>query len=103
MFVNFNSLKKTNFRMFVYTAPIKFISSLGFIISIYMINYIDKNNIGNFLLCLSIIALLSIFSKAGLTFSTLRIMSIIYNNNDNERFFPNIKKILYLSTSLVLF
>ena len=59
MFVNFNSLKKTNFRMFVYTAPIKFISSLGFIMfNIYMINYIDKNNIGNFLLCLSIIALL---------------------------------------------
>lgn len=103
MFVNFNSLKKTNFRMFVYTAPIKFISSLGFIMfNIYMINYIDKNNIGNFLLCLSIIALLSIFSKAGLTFSTLRIMSIIYNNNDNERFFPNIKKILYLSTSISL-
>ena len=95
MFFNIKSISNKNIKLFIYTGPVKFISSLGFIIfNIFMINFLPKDDIGNFLLCLSIIALLSIFSKAGLTYVSLRIMSIIYDNNDNDRFFPHVKKII---------
>ncbi len=99
MFFNIFSINQKILKLFIFTGPVKFISSLGFIIfNIYMINFIEKVDLGNFLLCLSLIILLSIFSKAGLSYVVLRTMSVLYNNKDKKKFFPHIKQSLFLSS-----
>lgn len=103
MFLNFLNINNKILKLLILTGPIKFISSLGFIIfNIYMVNFIDKENLGNFLICLSLIVFLSIFSKAGLTYAVLRTMSILYNVRDKTKFFPQIKQILFTSTFISL-
>ncbi len=103
MFLNFLNINNKIFKLLILTGPIKFISSLGFIIfNIYMVNFIDKENLGNFLICLSLIVFLSIFSKAGLTYVVLRTMSILYSISDKTTFFPQIKQILFTSTFISL-
>ena len=103
MFLNFLNIDNKILKLLVLTGPIKFISSLGFIIfNVYMVNLIDKENLGNFLICLSLIVFLSIFSKAGLTYVVLRTMSILYSIRDKTKFFPQIKQILFTSTFISL-
>ncbi len=93
-----------NIKLFLFTGPIKFLSSLGFIVfNIYMINFIEKEALGNFLICLSLVILLSIFSKAGLSYVVLRIMSVLYFNQNKKKFFVHIKQILFLSSLISFF
>jgi len=87
-----------NIRLFIFTSPIKFLSSLGFIFcNIFLIKIVDKEQLGNFILCLSLISLLSIFSKAGFNYSALKLMSIIYYKNQKNKFLPYVKQILFVS------
>ncbi len=103
MLNRFLNIDPNNIKLFLFTGPIKFLSSLGLIIfNIFMINFIEKEDLGNFLLCLSLIVLLSIFSKAGLSYVVLRIMSVLYYNQDKHKFFSHVKQILLVS-SLISF
>lgn len=85
----FNILLKKLF----YSSLSKLISSLGLIIfNFIIIFYLNKQSLGIFTICISLITFLSIFSKFGLNHATLRINSILYENKDTN----NIKKLIIL-------
>ena len=82
---------KTLFKQLFYTSLSKLISSLGLIIfNLIIIFVLNKQTLGIFTICISLITFLSIFSKFGLNHASLRISSILYQNKD----YKNLKKLI---------